>query len=177
MLSKTELLTERTRSVLPGPELAQIVLNHFLENREHFKPTYPPLRDDFYTLDNFEGGLVAAHESADDGRDFKFFIFDRHDPKKILGGFGLSQVARGPFQACYLGYSAAKSAEGKGLMFEALSRAIEFAFNDLHIHRLMANHMPDNHRSSKLLQRLGFQVDGLAKNYLFINGEWRDHVL
>ena len=41
----------------------------------------------------------------------------------------------------------------------------------------MANYMPDNLRSAALLKRLGFEVEGLAKNYLYINGQWRDHVL
>jgi ribosomal-protein-alanine N-acetyltransferase len=41
----------------------------------------------------------------------------------------------------------------------------------------MANHLLDNPRSAKLLQRLGFVREGLAKDYLRIDGEWRDHVL
>jgi ribosomal-protein-alanine N-acetyltransferase len=41
----------------------------------------------------------------------------------------------------------------------------------------MANYMPANERSGKLLSRLGFEREGLAKRYLYINGRWEDHVL
>jgi len=34
---------------------------------------------------------------------------------------------------------------------------------------------PENGRSVALLQRLGFEDEGLAREYLFINGAWRDH--
>ena len=62
-------------------------------------------------------------------------------------------------------------------MHEALSLLIEFAFSDLCLHRIMANYMPRNKRSAALLERLGFMREGLAKNYLLINGIWEDHVL
>ncbi|EFE23404.1 hypothetical protein EDWATA_01566, partial [Edwardsiella tarda ATCC 23685] len=39
------------------------------------------------------------------------------------------------------------------------------------------NYMPHNQRSGALLQRLGFEKEGYAKNYLLINGKWQDHVL
>jgi ribosomal-protein-alanine N-acetyltransferase len=41
----------------------------------------------------------------------------------------------------------------------------------------MANYRPQNERSARLLERLGFTREGLAKDYLFIDGAWRDHVL
>lgn len=46
-----------------------------------------------------------------------------------------------------------------------------------HIHRIMANYMPHNKRSGALLARLGFEKEGYAKDYLLIDGQWRDHVL
>ena len=45
------------------------------------------------------------------------------------------------------------------------------------LHRIQANHLPENARSAALLARLGFVREGLAKDYLFIGNAWRDHVL
>ncbi|MGS6274334.1 GNAT family N-acetyltransferase, partial [Enterobacter hormaechei] len=64
-----------------------------------------------------------------------------------------------------------------GLMFEALTAAIRYMQRTQHIHRIMANYMPHNKRSGDLLARLGFEKEGYAKDYLLIDGEWRDHVL
>jgi ribosomal-protein-alanine N-acetyltransferase len=36
---------------------------------------------------------------------------------------------------------------------------------------------PENTRSLILLERLGFEREGLAREYLFIDGAWRDHVM
>ncbi len=62
-------------------------------------------------------------------------------------------------------------------MFEALTAAIRYMQRTQHIHRIMANYMPHNQRSGDLLARLGFEKEGYAKDYLLIDGEWRDHVL
>jgi ribosomal-protein-alanine N-acetyltransferase len=45
------------------------------------------------------------------------------------------------------------------------------------LHRVQANHLEENERSARVLARVGFAREGLARNYLFINGRWRDHVL
>jgi len=37
--------------------------------------------------------------------------------------------------------------------------------------------LPDNLASRRLLERCGFQYEGVAKAYLQIGGRWRDHVL
>jgi ribosomal-protein-alanine N-acetyltransferase len=45
------------------------------------------------------------------------------------------------------------------------------------LHRVMASYRPDNARSGRLLENLGFEREGLAKAYLKIDGQWADHVL
>jgi ribosomal-protein-alanine N-acetyltransferase len=67
--------------------------------------------------------------------------------------------------------------EGRGFMSEALRGCNAFVFGTLRMHRIMANFRPENDRSRALLQRLGFTEEGFAKDYLFIDGGWRDHVL
>ena len=95
----------------------------------------------------------------------------------IVGTINFTQIFRGPFHACYLGYSIAERWEGHGLMREGLEAAIAYAFDELRLHRIMANYVPTNERSGGLLRRLGFVVEGYARDYLYIDGAWRDHVL
>ena len=37
--------------------------------------------------------------------------------------------------------------------------------------------VPNNVASKRLLERLGFDEEGYAKDYLRINGRWEDHIL
>ena len=84
---------------------------------------------------------------------------------------------RGPFDACFLGFSLDQKEQGKGLMYEALQVAITHMFDIEKLHRIMANYRPENIRSANLLKRLGFEEEGRARRYLKINGQWTDHVL
>jgi len=95
----------------------------------------------------------------------------------VMGTANFTQIVRGSFQACYLGYDLDKRAEGRGLMQEGLEAAIAHVFGPLRLHRIMANHLPYNQRSGALLRRLGFIPEGYARDYLFIDGAWRDHVM
>ena len=93
-----------------------------------------------------------------------------------MGSIGLSQIARGAFHNAMLGYAIDGARQGQGLMHEALQAVIAHAFSPaVHLHRIQANVRPENHRSLALLQRLGFEYEGLAREYLFIDGAWRDH--
>ena len=108
----------------------------------------------------------------------KLYLFPRaSDVGDPIGDIALSEIVRGAFQACYLGYRIGAGYEGQGYVAESIARVVEYAFNALKLHRIMANYMPSNNRSAAVLRRCGFTVEGLARDYLRINGEWRDHVL
>jgi [ribosomal protein S5]-alanine N-acetyltransferase len=62
-------------------------------------------------------------------------------------------------------------------MREALQAGIRHVFGELNMHRIQANYVPWNRRSGGLLRRLGFSVEGYARDYLYLDGEWQDHVL
>ncbi len=111
-------------------------------------------------------------------KSIRFLVFLKENPEGAIMGFcNFSQIFRGPFQACYLGYHIDATLEGKGLMSEAVAKAIEYMFEKQKLHRIMANYMPSNERSARLLQKLGFMIEGYAKKYLLINGQWEDHIL
>lgn len=122
--------------------------------------------------------IIQWNQEFKEGKSVRFLLFLKDNPEsEIIGFCNFSQIFRGPFQACYLGYHIHKDFERKGLMSEAVAKAIEYMFEQQKLHRIMANYMPSNERSARLLNKLGFVVEGRAKKYLLINGQWEDHIL
>ena len=95
---------------------------------------------------------------------------------KLIGKIKISNVVYGVFKNGIVGYSIDKEYEGKGYMKEAVKLTLEYAKNYLDLHRLEASILTDNLRSKGVLLSCGFEEVGLNKNYLYINGSWRDHI-
>jgi ribosomal-protein-alanine N-acetyltransferase len=173
------LETERLLLTLPSPEAAARVAAYFAENREHHAPWDPARPDGFFEEPYWRVRLGAIREEVETEKALRLFLFARAagEAGPILGTVNFTNFMRGQFMACFLGYGLARSAEGKGLMFEALQAATAHVFETLGFHRIQANHLPTNERSARLLRRLGFVVEGYARDYLHIRGAWRDHVL
>ena len=153
------------------------VIRYYGDNRVHLQPFSPTFASDF--LDEavwLEQVRVRAREFAL-GETFRAFLFVRPEPETIVGNLNLTQVHRGAFQSCVLGYNLAREAQGKGYMTEAVTGAVAFAFGTWGLHRVAADYMPRNVRSAAVLRRCGFQVEGHASAFLLINGRWEDHVL
>lgn len=132
-------------------------------NREHLAP-WEPLRDPgYFSVDNASARTLLQVASMDDG--------------EVLGRCSYTNIVRGVFQACHLGFSLAAAAQGRGLMARALRVANRYCFEQLGLHRIMASHLPRNARSERLLESLGFEREGYARAYLKIAGVWEDHVL
>jgi ribosomal-protein-alanine N-acetyltransferase len=172
------LETARLRLLLPEPADASRVVRYYEENREHLAPWEPLRADEYYTEAFWLVEIAKVRDDFLNDRSFRLVLVDKSDPAgSILGQCSLNNIVRGSFQACHLGYSLHHQAEGKGLMFEALTALIAHAFNEMRLHRIMANYMPHNERSAHVLQRLGFVNEGYARDYLFLAGKWQDHVL
>ncbi len=183
---ETQRLTLRLPQVSDVPE----VIRYYAENRAHLQPFSPSFAPDFLEEATwFDQVRVRTLEFAA-GESFLGFLFERSDgpilpaaparrqaPVRVLGNINLTQVHRGAFQSCVLGYNLAAGEQGKGYMTEAVGGAVSFAFGTWKLHRVAASYMPRNGPSEAVLRRCGFQVEGQAPAYLFINGRWEDHVL
>lgn len=153
------------------------IISFYRDNAAHFETVASPKPAEFYTTEFWTEKVKSSQDRFQADQSCNFFIFDIADDSTVLGFVNLFSFIRGAFHACILGYGLAQSAQGKGLMTEALHLTIDFAFKQLNLHRLMANYSPTNLRSAKLLRRLNFVVEGYARDYLLVHGEWQDHVL
>ena len=166
------------RLALRGPELADAgqMLDYYQRNRLHFRQWEPSRDEGFYSPDRMRTRILSMQQNMATGQALHL-VLREPDATAIVGECAFTNIVRGPFQACHLGFSLCQGFQGRGLMREGLQAAIAYVFDELGLHRVMANYRPENERSQRLLQSLGFEREGLARAYLHIDGEWRDHVL
>ncbi|MBR9727375.1 GNAT family N-acetyltransferase [Shewanella intestini] len=153
-----------------------MLLEYEQHNKAHLSRWEPKRSADYFTQ---EATLSRLNQAVTDTMSGKSVSLVGLNPQqsRIVCRCQFSNIVHGVFQACNLGYSISEQDQGKGLMFEMLNVAIDYMFNTYQLHRIMANYMPVNGRSQKLLNRLGFEQEGVAKAYLYIAGSWEDHVL
>jgi [ribosomal protein S5]-alanine N-acetyltransferase len=164
---------------LARPAMASAMARFHADNWEgHLDRWSPPAAPGLFGAPYWEDRLDRAPFEWEAGTAARFALQEAgSEGGPVLGTANLTNVIRGPFQACFLGYQIARDRQGQGLMREALEAIVAFAFGPMKLHRIQANYIPENARSGALLARLGFVREGLAKDYLFIGGAWRDHVL
>lgn len=176
----TSLRTARLVLHAPDPVPAQAlaVAGFYQRNGPHFAPWDPPLPPDHAAPDVVLRALTDGAEAFATGRAWRWWLTPLDMPQQVIGSVHLSSVVRGAFQSCNLGYALDAGWQGRGLMHEALRAVIDEAFSPrLNLHRLQAAVRPENARSLAVLARLCFDDIGLARRYLFIAGDWRDHRL
>ena len=174
-----EIPTERLMLRMACPGMQYAMARFLAENFPgHLDRWSPPPTPAFFTESFWEERLGIAVEEFHAGQAVRFVLQEAGPAGgAILGTCNYTNILRGAFQACHLGYQIARSHEAQGLMAEALGAANDFMFGAMRMHRIMANYRPENERSASVLQRLGFVREGLARDYLYIDGVWRDHVL
>lgn len=116
------------------------------------------------------------HEDFSNGTSIAFFILDTASGQ-LLGGITLGNIRRGVALSGHVGYWIGERHAGRGLMVDALNLLTRYSFDTLNLHRIEAACIPGNIRSVRVLEKAGFQREGLLRSYLKINGTWHDHFL
>jgi len=172
----------------PGPASApRIVLRHpdgrdrdavvrlIESSREHLIPWWANAEaqdaEGFDPSLFFDRVLASARLPAS-----RRFLMCLRETDEIVGAVSLGNIVRGPFESCTIGYWCGAAHARRGYTTEGVALALRVAFRELRLHRAEANIMPRNEPSTRLVRRLGFRDEGLAKRYLRINYAWEDHV-
>jgi ribosomal-protein-alanine N-acetyltransferase len=102
---------------------------------------------------------------------FALLVADRFAGQVTVGA-----IARGSANSAYLGYWIGRPYAGRGIMPTALAMVIDHCFADAGLHRVEANIRPENAASRRVVEKLGFRLEGTRDRYIHIAGGWRDHL-
>lgn len=168
--------TERLSMRILDESSAPVVLDYYIRNRNFHQPWFSARTDAAFTLEHQRRHLAEDHAAFLAGRSLPFYLFRKGQRNCVIGRVAFSNIIRGAFQSCFLGYNLSEDAVGQGYAFEAIQAGLKIVFDDFKLHRVEANIMPHNVRSISLARRLGFQLEGISRHYLEINGRWEDHL-
>lgn len=146
------------------------------ESREFLQPWEPRWRPDELSGSAFRARLDRYDEEYEAGQAIALFLFEG-EQQDLLGGITIGLIRRGVAQSCMIGYWIGERHAGRGYMTRALDLVIPHIFGPLELHRIEAACIADNRRSIRLLEKAGFQQEGVLRDYLKIDGQWRDHLM
>ena len=153
------------------------VLAYIADNREFLAPWEPRRTAGYYTRASIDDLIRWEARERDGGGCNRFYLYPTDAPDRIIGMVNLANFVHGASLRCTVGYALAERAQGRGFMTEALRGVVAHCFDKLQLHRVEAAYLPRNERSAAVLRRVGFSVEGFARDYLLIDGRWEDHIL
>lgn len=139
-----------------------------------YQPVEPVREDDFYTLEAQTRRIKDRVQAADEGTGYQFGIFTIQDDL-LIGQVSLNNVVLGVANYADLGYFIHPDYQGGGRMTAAVKLAVAYGFRALKLNRVQAAVLASNHGSQRVLEKNGFQREGMARKYLKINGIYQDH--
>lgn len=152
-------------------------LASLMARNKYFWSTFEPLhRDDFYTEEAQYKKIIESLQMMAMKREFTFGVFTQ-DGQQLIGHISLYAIKRLPYSSAFVGYAMDEHFTGKGIATEAVSLVVQFAFETLNLHRVEAFIAPENRSSIRVVEKIGFQQEGLMRELLYINGTWVDHYM
>ena len=103
---------------------------------------------------------------------YAWTVFNK-ETDTFVGEIGMILAAE-KFKSGEIYYGLLPEQWGKGYASEAAKRVLRFGFQELQLHRIEAGVACENHKSIRLLEKIGMKREGLRRKNLPIRGEWQD---
>lgn len=114
---------------------------------------------------------ISSMLSADENDTFAFAVVADGKAVGSIGVFRQTNIHRCTAE---VGYYIAEEYWGKGIMTSALREACDFVFNNSDIIRIYAEPFTYNKASCRVLEKVGFQCEGILRNNAVKNGNIQD---
>lgn len=175
IVARTPRMTLRP---LRADDAAEFIRMHHV-SRDFHAPWMPALQAGQTLEMLFEKQLRRTIDGLSSGRDLRLAGF--LDDGRLAGVFNVNEIIRGDFQNAYAGWRVNVEIARQGFGTEGVNALLDIAFAPLPrgigLHRVQANVIPTNLASIRLTEKTGFVREGMARRYLRIAGEWRDHLM
>ena len=93
----------------------------------------------------------------------------------LVGQLTISGITYGSARWGMAGYWVDGAQAGRGIAPMAVAMATDYCFEHLNLHRMEINIRPENAKSLRVVEKLGFRDEGLRRRFLHIAGDWADH--
>lgn len=148
----------------------------FLTRNQTYFDNYELTKSQYFYTEEFQKKVLYEEFSmALKKTRIRFYFFRKTAPQRIIGTVSFGNL-RPSFQTCQIGYKLDPLYQHQGYATEALKTCISIAAEEMNLHRITAYVLPDNQPSIQLLERLHFALEGTARDYAMINGQWQDHL-
>ncbi len=173
MSSKTR--TERLLLRSSDPDLAGPIFQYYLKNRSFFSAAEPAFSDEYYTLQYQKDLQKQEAERMAKGISSYYYVSLKNEPNRIIGSMSFVRFRENPYYSTIFGYDIDEDEQNNGYATEACRAGIERILATHKVHRIEARVLPENPASIRVLEKLGFQYEGIEIGGILLNGVFRDH--
>lgn len=137
---------------------------------------FEPARPEGYLTTEYHS-MVLRGEAAGflNGTHARYYFSLKEDPNILIGTVSLTNILKGAFQSCQLGYKLLPDYRGQGFATEAARHLTDAIFREQNLHRIEAFTLADNLPSIGLLTRLGFSFESVATSVILLKNGFTDH--
>ena len=167
--------TQRLILKVIGPDYAKDILQFYLNDKALFEKYEMDRCPNFYTESHQHNILQAEYGLTLKMQQIRFYVFLKENPSQLIGTVCLYQVST-LYSHAEIGYKFSSKFQHKGYASEAVEKLIDIAFIELNLHRICAHVLEENLPSIRLLENLGFEKEGLCRDYLCLHGTWKNHL-
>lgn len=123
---------------------------------------------------NFDtrSSIRALQQNARNGQGLPFII---EVDGLLAGQLNVTSITYGSLSSATIGYWIAERFAGRDATPIATALATDHCFQSLGLHRMEICIRPENAKSLRVVEKLGFRYEGLRRRFIHINGDWRDH--
>lgn len=169
--------TDRMILKISHPKFTTMVTDFLLRNQEIFEPFEAPKSAYYYTPKHQRAVLKSEAEAFKRRQFVRFYIFLKERPNSIIGTISFGNIKGAPFHSCSIGYKFDQSFHHQGYAYEATETAMLIAFYHMQMQRVEAYIKTDNYPSLHLIEKLGFESEGICRKLVQTNNHWAEHYI